>query len=72
MDIAGAKRVSNTTGCNGLVIAGSLGFAGDAAGMTGEAGIMGAGITILNMAKHGKTWQNMAKRSELPLVQSPN
>ena len=41
--------VNGTAGTNGLVIAGSLGFAGDAAGFTGTGGVYGSGVTVVNM-----------------------
>jgi hypothetical protein len=51
-----ATLVPNTTGCNGLVLAGNLGFAGDSARMTGSAGTFGKGITVLNMSTSPPTF----------------
>jgi len=50
MNVAAARTINGTQGANGLVIAGSLGFAGDAAGLTGTGGPFGRGIIVLNMA----------------------
>ena len=47
-----AQLVPGTPGCNGLVLAGGLGFAGDSSLMTGASGAggdFGEGITVLNM-----------------------
>jgi hypothetical protein len=46
--------VNGTSGTNGLVIAGSLGFAGDAAGLTGTGGVYGSGVTLVNMTTLSK------------------
>ena len=57
-----ASIVAGTQGCNGLVIAGPLGFCGDAAGFTGTGGVYGTGITVLDMA-------TLTVRSVVPIAQ---
>ena len=42
--------VANSSGCNGFVVAGALGFAGEAAGFTGTGGVYGKGVTVYNMS----------------------
>ena len=54
--------VAGTQGCNGLIIAGPLGFCGDAAGFTGTGGVYGTGITVLDMA-------TMVVKTVVPIAQ---
>jgi len=58
----GPSLVAGTSGTNGLVIAGSLGFSGDAAGFTGTGGVYGTGVTLINM-------NTMTVKSVVPIAQ---
>ena len=60
--VGAPSLVTGTSGTNGLVIAGTLGFAGDAAGFTGTGGVYGNGVTVVNMA-------SLTVKSVVPIAQ---